>query len=282
LIRWYYYPPPYYDTINHIWKYRHPWLYLDGDKHGGRDYVNWRSRITQRLDVPASVTIRISGSYDPLTRNGTMRVVYRNDSTGTIHEARAIALITEDSIRHLAPSGDSMFNNVARDYVPDPYGQIISIPPGDSAVISQYFTADTSWNVSQCMINTWLQNDSMTADSIMPVYQGAKKKVSELDQFVWEESAKPMKPLTSAFPNPCHDATRFAFSLGSGVRYIIGIYDIQGRKVREIHGASKPEGNLVPWDCRDGQTRSVRPGVYFYRIVSDPMSPAISGKVIVR
>lgn len=255
---------------------------MDGDKHGGRDYVNWRSRITQRLDVPASVTIRISGSYDPLTRNGTMRVVYRNDSAGTIHQARAIALITEDSIRYLAPSGDSMFNNVARDYVPDPSGQIISLPAGDSAIIAQYFTVDTSWNVSRLMIATWLQSDIMTADSVMPVYQAAKKKVSELEQFVWEDTPAKAEPMNRAFPNPCHDGTRLAFSLGSGVPYVIDIYDIQGRKVREMAGTSKAGETVVRWDCRDDMSRPVRPGVYLYRIAGDPMSPAQSGKLIVR
>jgi hypothetical protein len=211
-----------------------------------------------------------------------VRVVYRNDSAGTIHEARAIALITEDSIKYHAPSGDSTHNNVARDYLPDPYGQIISLPPGDSAVISQYFTVDTSWNVSKCMINTWLQNDSMTADSVKPIYQGGKKPISELEQYVWEESSVRADRQCRAIPNPCRNGTRFAFTLDAGRHYKIGIFDIQGRKIREISGLSKIPETLVTWDCRDDKNGSVRPGVYFYRIVSDPMSPVISGKVIVR
>ena len=211
-----------------------------------------------------------------------MRVVYRNDSTGSIHEARAITLLTEDSIIYHAPSGDSVHNNVARDYVPDPYGQIISLPPGDSAIIAQYFTLDTAWNFNKCMIVAWLQNDSLTADSVKPIYQGGKKLVSELDQSIWEESSARTDRQCRAFPNPCRNSTRFAFTLDAGRHYKIGVFDIQGRKIREIAGSSKTPETLVTWDCRDDKKGSIRPGVYFYRIMCDPMSPAISGKVIVR
>lgn len=224
----------------------------------------------------------IYGSYDPLTHEGTMRIVYRNDSSGTIHEARAIAAITEDSIKYLAPSGDSVHNNVLRDYVPDPYGQVISIPPGDSAIIAQYFTLDTAWNFNKCMIVAWLQNDSMTADSNKPVYQGGKKPVSELDQSVWEGSTARLDRQCRAMPNPCRNGTRFGFTLDAGKHYTIGIFDILGRKIREIAGSSQATGNLVFWDCRDDDQAAVPAGVYLYRIVSDPGASALSGKVIVR
>jgi hypothetical protein len=211
-----------------------------------------------------------------------MRIVYRNDSAGTIHQARAISLITEDSIRYLAPSGDSIHNNVARDYVPDPYGQIISLLTGDSAIIAQYFTVDTAWNFNKCMLVTWLQNDSMTADSVKPIYQGGKKMISELDQSIWEGSTARADRLCRAVPNPCHNGTIFAFTLGTNRRYQIRIFDIQGRKIREITGSSKASENLVFWDCRNNKGEKVRSGVYLYLISGDPADPALPGKVIVQ
>lgn len=237
------------------------------------------------MNMPASVTIKISGSYDPVTRNGTMRVVYRNDSTGTIHQARAITAITEDSIEYYAPSGDSMYNNVARDYVPDPDGQVFSIPAGDSAIISQYFTLDTAWNFDKCMIVTWLQSDVWTADSNKPIYQGCKKPVSELDQFaIGEQVSNGLDLRTSAMPNPCTDrsGTRFVFDLAAGTQYKIGIFDIQGRRLRKISGISEGLENRVLWDCRNDKGEIVRTGIYFYRISSDHGVSASGGKVIVR
>lgn len=284
LTRWHYYPPPYYDTIQHIWKYRHPWLWYDGNKHGGRDYANWRPRIENQLTVPASVTIRISGSYDPATRAGTVKVVYRNDSTGIITQARAIVAITEDSIRWIAPSGDSVHNNVARDYVPDPDGQVFSIPAGDSAIIAQYFTLDSAWNFDRCLIVTWLQSDLWTADSNKPVYQGSKKPVSELDQFAAaEQELTGLGRSTTTAPNPCsvHRGTRFNFILDRGEPYRIAVFDIQGRKIREIPGIAKSRDNRIFWDCRDDNGARVGSGVYLYRITGRRGLPA-SGKLIVK
>jgi len=237
------------------------------------------------MTVPASVTISISGTYDPVTRNGTMKLVYRNDSTGIIHQARAIAAITEDSIILYAPSGDSVHNNVLRDYVPDPGGQIFSIPPGDSAVIAQYFTLDTAWNVNKCMIVTWLQNDNMTADSNKPIYQGCKKLVSELDQFgIGGQTEVRISRLSSAAPNPCrsNNGTRINFILEAGMPYEIAIFDIQGRRIRKIGGISEGLENRVLWDCRNNKGEIVRAGIYFYRISSDHGISATGGKVIVR
>ncbi len=229
------------------------------------------------------MTITIYGSYDSLTRNGTMRIVYRNDSTGTIRQARTITAITEDSIIFHAPSGDSIHNNVARDYVPDPGGQVFSIPAGDSAVIAQYFTVDTAWDVSKCMIVTWLQDDNMTADSVKPIYQGSKKLISALEPYaICEESPMKIDRQCRVSPNPCRNGTRFGFILNAGQHYTIGIFDIQGRKIKEIAGSSRATENYVYWDCRDDNHESVRSGVYFYRIASDPMSPAPCGKIIVR
>ncbi len=192
-----------------------------------------------QMTVPASVTIRISGSYDPVTRNGTMKLVYRNDSTGIIHQARAITVITEDSIIYHAPSGDSVHNNVARDYVPDPEGQIFSIPAGDSAVIAQYFTLDTAWNFDKCMIVTWLQNDNMTADSTKPICQGAKKLISELDQYgTGEEISRSTKT-----QNTSSTIFRGALQLPKGKN--CKVFDIMGRVVM-------PE--------------KMKPGVYFLEV----------------
>jgi flagellar hook assembly protein FlgD len=83
-------------------------------------------------------------------------------------------------------------------------------------------------------------------------------------------------------PNPCHGGTSFAFTGVGATRFRLSIYDIQGRKVREMAGTSKAGETVVNWDCRDDMSRPVSPGVYLYRIAGDPMSPPMSGKVIVR
>jgi hypothetical protein len=76
--------------------------------------------------------------------------------------------------------------------------------------------------------------------------------------------------LESARPNPAPGgAIAFASRLTAAGPVTLGIYDVAGRRVRELVSTVRPAGAYVdPWDGRDGDGRSVRPGVYFARLVA--------------
>ena len=79
----------------------------------------------------------------------------------------------------------------------------------------------------------------------------------------------PSQPkLLGNWPNPATAGTRIAFLLPATVegKVSLGVYDANGRRVRELHGGFSPGRNDVVWDSADESGTPVRSGVYFYRL----------------
>jgi hypothetical protein len=257
--------------------YFEPWLWYDGDQHGGFDYMLWESMITGRMTMDAPVTITMWGDYTPSTGEGTVNVHLQNDSTATI-DGRVVVVITEDSLYYMAPNGVEWHNHVSRDYLPDHNGTLVSIPAGGYAIITEPFTIDPVWNDNYCTILAWIQDDTMQADSTKEIWQGGMKDVTEL---ALEEVDIELKSIQLVLaPNPCIDQTRFFFSLPAGLKYTLNIYDVSGRRVREFKGVSSGEHSVVEWDVRDSDAQTLGSGVYFYGFTS--LLAKECGKIVVR
>ena len=69
-------------------------------------------------------------------------------------------------------------------------------------------------------------------------------------------------------PNPFNPSTWISFELASAAKVDLAIYDLRGRRVRDLSsGLAYPAGpNRVLWDGRDGAGRSVAAGIYIYRM----------------
>jgi hypothetical protein len=266
-----YYPPPYYGY------YTPPWLWCDGDKHGGYEYWLWESFILTRMSEPAPVTISMWGDYTPATGAGTIYAQFRNDSSSTIN-GRVILVITEDSIYYEAPNDVDWHNHVPKDYLPDHNGQVVSIQAGDSVIVSQAFTIEPSWNVNQCKILTWIQDDNMQVDSTKEIWQGGMVRVTELG--IAETGNDKAIPAAHVAPNPCTDGTYFVLTQLQSPHYSLTIYDALGRQVRRICDKGTGKEKSVYWNCTNDQNNQVQKGVYFYRYVSGQFSQ--TGKVVVR
>jgi len=222
-----YYEPP------HIYG----WLYYDGDRHGFTNYATWRDKIVARMAVPAPVTVTMWGDYTPFDGSGTVHVQFRNDSTQAL-TGRVIMVVTEDSLYYVGPNLDTIHNYVARDYLPDENGSVITIDPGDSVTIIQPFIIDSSWVERSCRIVAWFQNDSAYADSTREVWQGGVATIGELIGVVENNTIIP------------NDQKAFTPSIITGtidlpVERQCRILDISGRYVNVI---------------------DMKPGIYFIEI----------------
>jgi hypothetical protein len=278
LNRMYYYPPPYYSGG---WVYATPWLWYDGNKHGSYDYANWQSRITTEMNVNSPVTSTISGTYNPATRKMTVYAKFRNDTTATLTNARAMCVVTEDSLYYVGPNGDAWHNHVARKYLPTYNGQTFTIPAGDSVTVLDTLTLNAAWIASKCQVVVWLQNDAMKPDSTKPVYQGNLKWVTTLPTPVEEIVTGPAaSPEIVTVPNPCVNGTTFLVSRLAGNIYRISIFDVSGRLVTTLTGMSAKNAESVKWDCRDANGAKVNPGVYLFRLESGTYRK--DGKIVVR
>lgn len=275
--RMYYYPPPYYSGGN--WYYATPWLWYDGNPHGSFQYSLWETKIVERMNDPAPVTITMWGYYEINADTGRVYAQFRNDSTDAI-TGRVIFVITEDSLYYSGPNGDVWHNHVARDYLPTQNGQIVSIPAGDSVTIDQPFSFAANWLRYRCEFVTWIQNDSMTADSVKEIWQGGILKATALTGVEEEKTEEIISEKVTVKPNPCVMSTSFTFSLPSGEDYSINIYDVLGRHVRTLQSIANGGKESAQWDLKNNKGSLVGAGVYFYCFESKTIS--ISGKVVVR
>jgi hypothetical protein len=270
--RIHYYPPPFFGN------YLPPWLWYDGDQHGGYDPLQWESFITARMSEPAPLTVTMSGYYNPGGGTGSVNAQFRNDSSAAI-TGRVIFVITEDSLYYPAPNGAIWHNHVPRDYLPDHNGEIVNINPGDSITVTRSFSIEPFWNDAHCRILTWIQNDEMQPDSTREIWQGGMLEVDALgvneytvETGAWEE--------LRVIPNPCRLAARFCFTLPQGAAYQIALFDATGRLFRSMNGRGAGERQTVVWQRDDAWSMPVRSGVYFYRFTSERIRA--SGKIVVQ
>ncbi len=70
-----------------------------------------------------------------------------------------------------------------------------------------------------------------------------------------------------AYPNPFMNRTRFEFDLAYAGTVELAVYDVTGRRVRElVRGRREAGRHELQWDARDDAGRPVPSGVYFFRL----------------
>jgi hypothetical protein len=79
--------------------------------------------------------------------------------------------------------------------------------------------------------------------------------------------------LEQNYPNPFNPQTTIAFSIKEGSDVDLTIYDVAGRRVRELVDEHRARGAYkVVWDGRNGNGNSVASGVYFCKLVAGPFT----------
>jgi len=151
----------------------YPSLWIDGVVQWPMS--TWRSTIISRMATPSPITQTISGHYNPGTNTGTVYASFRNDSTAAI-TARVYFVITEDSLYNLDPNGHAWHNRMARDYLPNQLGEVVTINPGNTVIKSRSFTISSQWNENRCYIVAWIQADAPSRN----VYQAGEIAVMDL------------------------------------------------------------------------------------------------------
>jgi hypothetical protein len=74
----------------------------------------------------------------------------------------------------------------------------------------------------------------------------------------------------SPVPNPARVSLTLRFSLPSAARVSLAVYDVRGRRLRELASGAHPPGDqAIEWDLLDEAGHPVRPGLYFARLEVD-------------
>ena len=85
--------------------------------------------------------------------------------------------------------------------------------------------------------------------------------------------------LGPATPNPAHEGTMFRIGLPHGASIEFALYDLHGRKVRDLAGGDLPAGeHLIRWDGRDRTGALAPSGLYFYRLRVE--NRVLSGRIV--
>jgi V8-like Glu-specific endopeptidase len=72
-----------------------------------------------------------------------------------------------------------------------------------------------------------------------------------------------------SYPNPSNPTTTIAFSLEDGASVHLAVYDVSGRRVRELVNERRDAGAYkIEWDGKDDTGAAVASGVYFCRLVA--------------
>lgn len=244
-----------------------PELYIDGHRHTGIWYWLWEDTIVSRMNQPSPVRINMNGTYNNYRGTGTISAKYHNDTSATIR-GKVMFVVVEDSIYHVDVSGKNWHNHVAKDYIPGPNGQMITIPPGDSVTVTQPFTIQPAWRFNYCSIVTFIQDTVVQPDAETKyMWQGGTIKITQMIGVDDNQADSRDQPFTlDAVPNPFKHNIRFTLNCPSTGVYSIGIFDLTGRRVRKLNGqAIANKKASVTWDGRDDLNQRVAPGIYFYR-----------------
>ncbi len=269
--RMYYYPPPYFQGGQ--WYYVTPYLWADGTR-AGWNYNTWQGTIEARMYEDARIAITLSGVYNPATRSGRITANFTNEDLSPI-TGRIQFVIVEDSLYYVGPNGDPWHNHVARDYLPDHNGEVVTIPGGQTITRYRDFILSTDWNPDRCEMIVFIQDDYMQPDSNKFVYQGSKMKIRE---FVAVEEASYSNIRHNVYPNPISNFAIFNLSNPQKRPVEIRIYNSDGRLVNKLSASGSNSPSLI-WHRDDKDGKRVESGVYFYQIGSE--GDIATGKLVV-
>ncbi len=97
------------------------------------------------------------------------------------------------------------------------------------------------------------------------------------------DTPSPMTARLSNHPNPFNPRTTLSFDLAQTGRVELGVYDLQGRRVRVLVSEMLPAGrHEVMWDGLDNRGRALSSGLYFARALLPDGSTAARKLTLVR
>ncbi|MHB9028902.1 MAG: FlgD immunoglobulin-like domain containing protein [Candidatus Latescibacterota bacterium] len=151
-------------------------------------------------------------------------------------------------------------------YAPDGslwFGTFSGVMHWDGTTLTEYTPADGLTGIGVNSIDfssdgaVWIGTD-----------RGVSRFMPDTVVAVQEKDESPTSfAITGNYPNPFNPSTTISFSLGAPEKVTLTVYDITGRKVRElISGPMSAGAHSVVWDGKDERGKAVSSGVYLSRL----------------
>jgi hypothetical protein len=127
---------------------------------------------------------------------------------------------------------------------------------------------DLFWNQASISVLVRAVESLIRIDEAMLLidYESSHTGVTE------EFSTRPIDfRLVQNYPNPFNPETQISFSLPERTTVLLAVYNIRGRKVRQLIEGTLPGGSYkIAWDGTDDQGNRLASGIYFCRLSSGP------------
>ena len=156
------YPTAFFDGLNPT----------SGGSSSSSMYNNYLPKVNARMNVPAKYTLSAIGNADG--NNYSVAVTVRKDEADTNTNVKLHAVLTESNIAHNW-FNQTTVDNVNRLMVPNQNGTAINLDTGAQTTINLNFTFNSAWNVANCEMVFFLQNQNSKE-----ILQGVKYSLAAL------------------------------------------------------------------------------------------------------
>lgn len=142
------FPTAYFDGLNQV---------VGGD-HTESMYPYYYPKVNQRMAILSSFTIDVTGTHTCLTDFNTHVTLVKTAANSSTN-LKLHVVVTES---HIAEEwqGMSELNYVCRLMAPNQLGTTVSFTSGDTQEFDIPFTVDPSWNVDECEVIVFLQDQN--------------------------------------------------------------------------------------------------------------------------
>lgn len=238
-----------------------PLLWVDGNGVGWQ-YDNWADSVSKRIAEPSDLNILINGNYAEENNllDINLRITNYSDKpiTGRLH-----TVLTEEGVYWEGANGQNIHNAVVRNWWPNATGELVNIPAQEYIEKSIQLNVEPEWVFDSLKIVTYLQDENLTGDNTLEIFQGATEKISQIITSVENDLYKPVQlELKQNYPNPFNPSTIISYRLPIICEVELSIYNTLGQKVATLVSKNQPAGYYsVKWDASKFTS-----GIYIYRL----------------
>ena len=233
------------------------------------------THYSTRYNDPSPILMAMSGSYNTLTRHGSVTVTMTAQETLPTDTYKLRIAITETDIYYNTNYTDN-HRNVLRDMLPNYQGTTVSLPVGVPVQQTFEFTLPTGVNPPNNPPNHgYIEENVRILAFVQPSLYNPNQ--GEVQQAIWSwvldldatgaDPAPARFALEANYPNPFNPVTTLPVKVERAGSALLEILTADGRRVKILHDGALDAGTRdFQWDGRDQEGRRLASGVYIARL----------------
>jgi len=144
-----------------------PRTFLLGGYMGAFSMNSWTNKINEFLADTRTYAIKLTNTYDSVTRNGNINIQIKQVSGEVYSDLVYHVAVAENGIMYNAPNGETHFDNTLRDLVTPPTGQTFTISPGQTNSYNQSYSVSPEIDQNNTDIVVFIQRNNTTTREVM-------------------------------------------------------------------------------------------------------------------